>query len=152
MEGDTDISVEILLVEDNPGDVRLILELFKDAQVKNRINVARDGEEAMMMLHQEGKFANHHVPDLILLDLNLPKKSGKEVLRELKSDRRLMCIPVVVLTTSQAEEDIIETYQYCANSFITKPVNLDQFVKVIKSIQEFWLNIVKLPRECQLEV
>lgn len=152
MEGNTDISVEILLVEDNPGDVRLVLELFKDAHVKNRINVARDGEEAMMMLRQEGKFANTHLPDLILLDLNLPKKSGKEVLKELKSDNRLMCIPVVVLTTSEAEEDIIETYQYCANSFITKPVNLDQFVRVIKSIQEFWLGIVKLPRECQLEV
>lgn len=138
-------TVEILLVEDNPGDVLLITELFKESQVKNRINVAKNGEEALQMLHQEGLFTNMHLPDLILLDLNLPRKSGKEVLNEIKEDNKLMCIPVVVLTTSAAEEDIIETYQSCANSFITKPVNLDQFIRVVNSIQEFWLNIVKLP-------
>ena len=145
MEGDTNTPIEIMLVEDNPGDVLLIRELFKDVKVKNRIIVARNGEDALRMLHQEGKFNHMHLPDLILLDLNLPKKSGKEVLKEMECDRKLMCIPVVVLTTSQDEEDIIETYESCANSFITKPVDLDQFVEVVRSIQEFWLNIVKLP-------
>lgn len=152
MEGRSNIPVEILLVEDNPGDVRLITELFKEAEVANRINVARNGEEAMKMLHKKGKFTDMHLPDLILLDLNLPKKNGKEVLNEMKDDSRLMCIPVIVLTTSEAEEDIMETYQSCANSFITKPANLDQFMEVIKSIQEFWLRIVKLPRECHVGV
>ncbi|HEY0195949.1 MAG TPA: response regulator [Methanobacterium sp.] len=141
-----------MLVEDNPGDIRLIKELFKDADVRNQVNVAFDGEEALQMLHQEGKFTTMSLPDLILLDLNLPKKDGKEVLREIKNDHRLMYIPVIVLTTSEAKKDIIETYQYSANSFITKPVDLDRFVRVIEAIQEFWLNIVKLPNENQIEV
>jgi chemotaxis family two-component system response regulator Rcp1 len=145
MEDKTVIPVEIMLVEDNPGDVRLIKELFKDADINNQVNVASNGEEALQMLHQEGKFTRSHLPDLILLDLNLPKKTGKDVLREIKNDPKLKCIPVIVLTTSHAEKDIIETYQYSANSFITKPVDLDCFRKVINSIQDFWLNIVKLP-------
>ena len=140
-----DLPAEILLVEDNQGDIRLIKELFKDTDIKYNVSVALNGEEAMEMLHHEGKYTNFHLPDLILLDLNLPKKDGKQVLKEIKNDQQLMCIPVVVLTTSDAEEDIIETYQNCANSFITKPVDLDCFIRVIKSIQDFWLNIVKLP-------
>ncbi len=147
MLNDTEIPAEIMLVEDNPGDIRLIKELFKDADIRTRVNVALNGEEALQMLHQEGKFTTMNLPDLILLDLNLPKKNGKEVLKEIKNDNRLMYIPVVVLTTSEAEKDIIETYQYSANSFITKPVDLDCFIRVIKSIQEFWLNIVKLPKK-----
>lgn len=142
-----DIPVEILLVEDNPGDIRLIKELFKDFEIKYNVNIAINGEEAMEMLHREGKYTNFQLPDLILLDLNLPKKDGKQVLKEIKNDQGLMCIPVVILTTSDAEEDIIETYQNCANSFITKPVDLDCFVRVIQSIQDFWLNIVELPRK-----
>lgn len=137
----TGIPVEIMLVEDNPGDIRLIKELFKDADVRNQINVAFDGEEALHMLHQEGKFTTMSLPDLILLDLNLPKKDGKEVLREIKNDHRLMYIPVIVLTTSEAEKDIIETYQYSANSFITKPVDLEHFVRVIEAIRNSGLTL-----------
>jgi CheY-like chemotaxis protein len=148
---DTEIPVEIMLVEDNPGDIRLIKELFKDADVKNQVNVAFNGEEALQMLHQEGKFTSLSLPDLILLDLNLPKIDGKEVLKEIKNDNRLMYIPVIILTTSREENDIIETYRYSANSFITKPVDLDRFIKVIDAIQEFWLNIVKLPKEKEIE-
>ncbi|HOI72170.1 MAG TPA: response regulator [Methanobacterium sp.] len=147
----TKLSVEIMLVEDNPGDIRLITELFKESDIENQVNVACDGEQALMMLHKEGKFTTMRLPDLILLDLNLPKINGKEVLRQIKTDNRLMYIPVIILTTSQEEKDIIETYNYCANSFITKPVDLDSFIKIIKSIQEFWLNIVKLPKVNQME-
>jgi CheY-like chemotaxis protein len=147
---DTEIPVEIMLVEDNPGDIRLIKELFKDANVTNQVNVAIDGEEALQMLHQEGKFTTMSLPDLILLDLNLPKIDGKEVLREIKNDARLMYIPVIVLTTSQEEKDVIDTYRYSANSFITKPVDLDSYIMVIEAIQEFWLTIVKLPRENEI--
>lgn len=136
---------EILLVEDNPGDVRLIKELFKDSDIKYNVAVAINGEEAMKMLHREEAYVNFILPDLILLDLNLPKKDGKQVLKEIKNDQELMCIPVIILTTSDAKEDIIETYKYNANSFITKPVDLDCFVTVINSIQDFWLNVVKLP-------
>lgn len=141
------MQAEILLIEDNPGDIRLIKELFKDQDIKYNVSVAVNGEEAIEMLHHRGKYLNFQLPDLILLDLNLPKKNGKQVLKEIKKDQQLLSIPVVVLTTSDAEEDIIETYRNCANSFITKPVDLDCFVKVIKSIQEFWLNIVELPRK-----
>jgi chemotaxis family two-component system response regulator Rcp1 len=147
---DTEIPVGIMLVEDNPGDIRLIKELFKDANVTNQVNVAIDGEEALQMLHQEGKFTTMSLPDLILLDLNLPKIDGKEVLREIKNDTRLMYIPVIVLTTSQEEKDVIDTYRYSANSFITKPVDLDSYIMVIEAIQEFWLTIVKLPRENEI--
>ncbi len=134
--------IEILLVEDNPGDVRLIKEVFKDAKIYNTMKVAYDGEAAMEILRNDG---NASFPDLILLDLNLPKKDGREVLREIKGDDCLKCIPVVILTTSNAEEDLIETYKMNANCYITKPVDLDQFINVVKSIENFWLSIVKLP-------
>jgi CheY-like chemotaxis protein len=137
--------VEILLVEDNPGDIRLIKEVFKDAKLHNNLQVALDGDEAMKMLRQEGEYFKAPRPDLILLDLNLPKKNGREVLKEIKEDESFKCIPVVILTTSNAEEDLIETYKRDANCYITKPVDLDEFVKVVKSIQNFWLEIVKLP-------
>lgn len=137
--------VEILLIEDNPGDIRLVKEVFKDAKLNNNLQVALDGEEAIKMLRQEGEYFKAPRPDLILLDLNLPKKNGREVLREIKEDDKLKCIPVVILTTSNAEEDLIETYKRDANCYITKPVDLDEFIKVVKSIQNFWLEIVKLP-------
>jgi CheY-like chemotaxis protein len=137
--------IEILLVEDNPGDVRLIQEVFKDAKIYNSMQIAYDGEAAMKILRKEGEHSNAAYPDLILLDLNLPKKDGREVLREIKSDGTLKCIPVVILTTSNAEEDLIETYRMNANCYITKPVDLDQFINVVKSIENFWLSIVKLP-------
>jgi two-component system, chemotaxis family, response regulator Rcp1 len=137
--------IEILLVEDNPGDVRLIQEVFKDAKIYNSMQIAYDGEAAMKILRKEGEHSNAAYPDLILLDLNLPKKDGREVLREIKCDGTLKCIPVVILTTSNAEEDLIETYRMNANCYITKPVDLDQFINVVKSIENFWLSIVKLP-------
>jgi len=137
--------IKILLVEDNPGDVRLIKEVFKDAKIYNSMQIAYDGEEAMNILRKEGGYTGASFPDLILLDLNLPKKDGREVLREIKDDDALKCIPVVILTTSNAEEDLIETYKMNANCYITKPVDLDQFINVVKSIENFWLSIVKLP-------
>ena len=137
--------IEILLVEDNPGDVRLIKEVFKDAKIYNAMKVAYDGETAMEILRRKGEYMDGSYPDLILLDLNLPKKDGREVLREIKEDENLKCIPVVILTTSNAEEDLIETYKMNANCYITKPVDLDQFINVVKSIENFWLSIVKLP-------
>ncbi|CDG64974.1 MAG: hypothetical protein PWQ15_1140 [Methanobacterium sp.] len=136
--------VEILLVEDNPGDVRLIQEVFKEAEIENQLHVTRDGEEAMQMLHQLENNQNK-LPDLILLDLNLPKKSGGEVLKEIKENDKLKCIPVVVLTSSNREEDLVESYKNNANCYITKPLNLDQLINVIREIIDFWLNIVKLP-------
>src|SRR5665647_433467 len=137
--------IEILLVEDNPGDVRLIKEVFKDAKIYNAMQVAYDGEAAMEILRKEGEYTDSAFPDLILLDLNLPKKDGREVLREIKGDKSLKCVPVVILTTSNAEEDLIDTYKMNANCYITKPVDLDQFINVVKSIENFWLSIVKLP-------
>ena len=137
-------SVEVLLVEDNPGDVRLIQEVFKEAKIKNVLHVARDGEEAMKMLHLEGENPSR-LPDLILLDLNLPKKDGRDVLKEIKKDEKLKCIPVVVLTSSIRDEDLIETYKNNANCYIAKPVDLDQLIKLVQNIGEFWLDIVKLP-------
>jgi len=137
--------VEILLVEDNAGDVRLTEEALKENKVCNNLNVVSDGEEAMSFLRREGKYTQMPHPDLILLDLNLPKKDGREVLAEIKSDDDLKRIPVVILTTSKAEEDIIKTYDLHANCYVTKPVGFEQFVTVVKSIEKFWLNIVVLP-------
>ena len=140
--------VEILLVEDNPGDVRLTMEALRDGKMRNNLHVVEDGIEALAFLRGEGKYASAPRPDLVLLDLNLPKKDGREVLAEIKADENLKCIPVVVLTTSQAEEDVLKAYGLNANCYVTKPVDLDQFIKVVKSIEEFWLTIVKLPSEC----
>jgi len=137
--------IEVLLVEDNPGDVRLTIEALKEAKVSNNLHIAVDGVEAMAFLRREGKFAEAPHPDLVLLDLNLPKKDGREVLAEIKSDPALRRIPVVVMTTSKAEEDILRSYDLHANCYITKPVDLDQFITVVKSIEDFWLTIVKLP-------
>ncbi len=137
--------VDILLVEDNPGDVRLTKEALKDAKVLNEIFVARDGVEALEFLHRKGRFSKVPLPDLILLDLNLPKKDGREVLAEIKEDPILKHIPVVVLTTSKADEDIVKTYNLHANAYITKPVDLARFAEIIHVLNEFWFTIVKLP-------
>jgi CheY-like chemotaxis protein len=137
--------IEILLVEDNPGDVRLTKEALKEGRFANLINVAVDGFEAMAFLRREGKYANASRPDLILLDLNLPKKNGREVLAEIKADSNLKRIPVVVLTSSQAEKDIVATYNLHANCYITKPVDFEQFICVVRSIEDFWFAVVKLP-------
>jgi CheY-like chemotaxis protein len=137
--------IEILLVEDNPGDVRLTIEALKEGKVSNHLSVARDGVEALSFLRREGPHSNAARPDLILLDLNLPKKDGREVLAEIKEDSRLRRIPVVVLTTSKAEEDILRTYDLHANCYITKPVDLEQFISVVRSIDDFWLSVVRLP-------
>ncbi len=138
-------TIDILLVEDNPGDVRLTKEALKDAKVLNDVHVVQDGVEAMRFLHREGKFSNVPTPDLILLDLNLPKKDGREVLAEVKQDEKLKRIPVVVLTTSKADEDIIRTYNLHANAYITKPVDLNRFIEIMHTLQEFWFSIVRLP-------
>ena len=142
--------IEILLVEDNPGDVRLTKEALKEGRFANRINVAVDGFEAMAFLRREGKYANASRPDLILLDLNLPKKNGREVLAEIKADSNLKRIPVVVLTSSQAEKDIVATYNLHANCYITKPVDFEQFICVVRSIEDFWFAVVKLPPRGEL--
>jgi len=140
-----DKPVEILLVEDNEGDVGLIEEVFEEAKIRNNLHVAEDGEEAMLYLHGEGKFSGSPRPDIILLDLNLPKKDGREVLREIKEDNNFRNIPVVILTTSNAEKDILRAYDLHANAYINKPLDFDQFIKVVESIGNFWLEIVKLP-------
>ncbi len=140
-------TVEILLVEDNPGDVRLTQETLKDFNVLNNLSVVGDGVEAMSFLRREGKYANAPRPDLILLDLNLPKKGGREVLSEIKQDNQLKRIPVVILTTSGAEQDVSSTYELHANCYIVKPVDLDQFSEVVKSIETFWFGTVRLPSE-----
>jgi two-component system, chemotaxis family, response regulator Rcp1 len=137
--------IEILLVEDNPGDVRLTREALRDAKVRNNMETVADGVEAMAFLRKEGRYSSSIRPDLILLDLNLPKKSGLEVLKEVKADEDLLRIPVVVLTTSQAEQDIIKSYDLHANAYIAKPVELAQFISVVKAIEDFWLEIVRLP-------
>ena len=137
--------IEILLVEDNPADVRMTVEILKETKVRNTLTVAADGVEALEMLHRAGKYSQAVQPDLILLDLNLPRKDGKQVLAEIKADPILRRIPVVILTSSRAEEDIIKSYSLYANCYVTKPVDLEQFVKVVKSIEDFWLTIVKLP-------
>ncbi|MDO8663177.1 MAG: response regulator [Candidatus Omnitrophota bacterium] len=138
-------TVEILLVEDNPADVRLTTEALKEEKFCNNLHVVNDGVEAMAFLRKEGKFAKAVRPDLILLDLNLPKKDGREVLKEIKEDNELKNIPVVILTVSKSEEDILKSYNLHANCYISKPVDLAQFMKIARSIQEFWLTIVKLP-------
>jgi len=137
--------IEILLVEDNPGDVRLTKEAIRECKMHNRLTVVDDGMAALAYLNGEGGDKDAPMPDLILLDLNLPKLDGREVLKVIKNEDRTKRIPVVILTTSQAEEDIIRTYDLQANCYITKPVDLDQFIKVVKSINDFWFTIVKLP-------
>lgn len=146
MDSNNTEPVEILLIEDNPGDIRLITEILKEAKIQNNISVAMDGEVALKFLLNEDEFKDAPRPHLILLDLNLPKMDGREVLTEIKADDELKSIPVVILSTSTAKEDIIGTYKNHANSYITKPVDLDQFIRVVESIQNFWLSIVKLPQ------
>jgi chemotaxis family two-component system response regulator Rcp1 len=139
--------VEVLLVEDNPGDVRLTQEAFKDGRMLVNLNVASDGAEALEYLYRKGKFTNAERPDLILLDLNLPKKNGREVLTEIKADPDLRRVPVIVMTTSKAEQDIYKAYNLNANCYISKPVELDEFLNVVRSIEDFWLTIVTLPKD-----
>ncbi len=135
----------ILLVEDNPADARLIEEVFKDTNIKNKIHVVKDGVDAMKFLNNENEFFDVPLPDIILLDLNLPRKDGREVLKEVKNNENLKSIPIVILTTSSAKEDVIKTYSNHANCYITKPVDFDQFLKVINAIEDFWLKVVELP-------
>lgn len=137
--------VEILLIEDSPGDVRLTIEALKEAKVSNNLSVVQDGVEAMDFLRQKGKYKDATRPDLILLDLNLPRKDGREVLAEVKNDPKLRQIPVVVLTTSRSEQDILKAYDLHANCYITKPVDFKQFMTIVKSVEDFWLTVVKLP-------
>ena len=139
-------TINILLVEDNPGDIRLTKEVLKEGKISNKLNIVMDGEEALLFLKKSGKYTNAATPDIILLDLNLPKKDGREVLAEIKADPELMLIPVIVLTTSQAEQDILYMYSNHANCYITKPVDFNQFINVVRSIEDFWLTIVKLPK------
>jgi CheY-like chemotaxis protein len=138
--------VEILLIEDNPGDVRLTRESLKEGKIHTRLSVVQDGEAALDFLYRRGAHTAAPRPDLILLDLNLPGRSGREVLAQIKADENLRRIPVVVLTSSQAEKDIAESYDLNANCYVTKPVDLDQFMRVVRSIEDFWLTVVKLPR------
>jgi len=137
--------IEILMVEDNPGDVRLTVEALKEGKVRNNLHTVEDGVEALEFLRRKGRYAEAVRPDLILLDLNLPKKNGREVLAEIKEDPDLKRIPVVILTVSQAEQDIVKSYNLHANCYITKPVDLDQFLEMVKSIENFWLTVVMLP-------
>ena len=145
--GDFDMPIEVLLVEDSPGDVRLTREAFREANGTIRLSVAIDGVEAMAFLRREGEFANSPRPDLILLDLNLPKMDGREVLAHIKEDESLKTIPTVILTTSDAEADIVKSYQLRANCYLTKPVQLDAFEALVKSINDFWLTKAKLPQQ-----
>ena len=144
--------IEILLVEDSPSDVRLTREALKEAKVVNMLHVAQDGIEALDFLRKQGEYAGRPSPDLILLDLNLPRKDGREVLAEIKEDEKLKRIPVVVLTTSRAEEDVVRSYNLHANAFVTKPVDLKQFLEVIHAIEAFWLAVVTLPPGEKAEV
>jgi two-component system, chemotaxis family, response regulator Rcp1 len=145
MQNDNIKPIDILIVEDNTGDARLIQEVLNEGKVNNKLYVVNDGVKAMDFLHKKGEFSRAPLPDLIILDLNLPRKDGREVLAEIKEDNVLKKIPVVVMTISQAEEDILKSYNLHANCYITKPIDLDQFVKVVKSIEDFWFSIVKLP-------
>ncbi len=137
--------IEILLVEDNPGDVRLTREALADAKVANHLGVASDGIDALQYLRRTGKHKDAIRPDLILLDLNLPKKDGRQVLDEIKADPDLRRIPVVVITSSEAEQDIVKSYDLHANCYVSKPLDLSQFVRVVRSVEDFWMTIVKLP-------
>jgi CheY-like chemotaxis protein len=139
-------AINILLVEDNPGDIRLTKEVLKEGKIRNNLSVVTDGEEALLFLKKTGQYKDDFTPDIILLDLNLPKKDGREVLSQIKDDPILKLIPVIVLTTSDAEQDIMNVYAHHANCYITKPVDFNQFINVIRSIENFWLTIVKLPR------
>ncbi|MCC5623476.1 response regulator [Nostoc sp. CHAB 5715] len=139
--------IEVLLVEDNPGDAQLTRIALEDSKISIHLNVVEDGVEAMAFLRKQEKYVKAAHPDIVLLDLNLPRKDGREVLAEIKGDENLRRIPVVILTTSQAEEDILKAYNLCANCYITKPVDFDQFVKIVQSIENFWFAIVKLPPE-----
>lgn len=145
MKTDSVRPIEILLVEDNPADVRLTREALREGKVYNNLHTAHDGEEALKFLRRESPFEKRPRPDLILLDLNLPRRDGREVLAAIKDDEDLKLIPVVVLTTSNAEQDIVRSYSLHANCYINKPVDLDQFIKVIAAIEDFWLSIVRLP-------
>jgi CheY-like chemotaxis protein len=139
-------SIEVLLVEDDPGDVLLTKEAFADNKVKNNLNIVSDGEEATAYLRRQGVYADAPRPDLILLDLNLPRKDGREVLRDIKADPDLRSIPVVVLTTSEADEDILNSYDLHANAYVTKPVDFDSFIRIVRQIDDFFVTVVKLPR------
>jgi CheY-like chemotaxis protein len=139
--------IEVLLVEDSPGDVRLTREALREGKIRNNLSHVPDGVEAMAFLRHEGQYADVPKPDIVLLDLNMPRKDGREVLAEMKADPRLKRIPVVVLTTSEAEQDILKTYDLHANCYLTKPVDLDQFISIVRSVENFWLQLVKLPRE-----
>lgn len=141
--------VEILLVEDNPGDVKLTEKAFEDVQLANNLHVVGDGVEAMNFLRQEGEYSYAPRPDIVLLDLNLPRKNGDEVLKEIKNDDELRDIPVVILTSSDAEEDVVETYNNYANAYLTKPVDFDGFTDIVKKIEGFWFTVVKFPNESQ---
>ncbi|WP_135533423.1 response regulator [Halostella pelagica] len=136
---------EILLVEDNPGDVRLTEEAFKEGQIANTLHVATDGVEALDFLHQRGDYEDAPCPDVVLLDLNLPRKDGDEVLKEIRNDTDLKRLPVIVLTSSEAQEDIVKSYELQANAFLTKPVDPSEFIEAIQSLQQFWLSVVRLP-------
>jgi len=137
--------IDLLLVEDNPGDVRLMTETFREGKIHNRLFVVEDGVEALAFLRHEGKYDSAPRPDLILLDLSLPRKGGQEVLVEIKQDPDLRRIPVVVVTSSEAEKDIVEAYDNYVNCYLTKPVDLEQFMSVVRSVEEFWLSVVRLP-------
>ncbi|QWR78471.1 response regulator [Candidatus Magnetomonas plexicatena] len=137
--------IEVLLVEDDPGDIDLMVEGLQGSKVLVNLGIVGDGEEAMLYLRKVGKYAKNPTPDLILLDLNLPKKDGRDVLREIKTDDNLKHIPVIVITTSDAEQDIVKSYNLGANSYVTKPVGFEEFIKVVNTIEEFWFTIVKLP-------
>lgn len=137
--------ITILLVEDNPGDVRLVQEIFEDGKIYNKLDVTRDGEEALNYLYQRGEYKNTPRPDLILLDLNLPKKNGSEVLAQIKEDEQLRRIPVIILTASKADDDINKAYNHHVNCYLTKPIDLNQFIQVVNQIKTFWLSIVQLP-------
>jgi CheY-like chemotaxis protein len=138
-------TVEILLIEDNPGDIRLTMEAFKEGRVLNNLTVAKDGEEALDRLYNRGIYTENYLPDMILLDLNLPRKDGREVLKIIKSDEFLKRVPVVILTTSKVEEDIVRSYNSHANCFITKPIDMNHFMEVIRLVEEFWFKVVRLP-------
>ena len=141
-----DVPIEVLLVEDDPGDVLLTQEAFAQHQVNNRLHVVRDGVEALEFLRKQGRWAASPTPDLVLLDLNLPRMDGREVLAEIKADETLRRIPVVVLTTSEAEEDVLRSYELYANAYVTKPVDFDRFIQVVRQIDDFFVTVVKLPR------